>query len=213
MIWRPEVREFEAVRETVLAGLHRHPEVTAFTCDTPIACFAAQFLSIPEEMSVIGLGEEPKEAEISLHPTTVGLPNPQCIALWASTEMITRLQAVQAGRPMKSGNQVLFVPSLRVRQSTRAIATKGRPGEQLKTPASPGPDPWATWRKVYPYIKKIHSCNWMQLDLSKLANHSMLRHHGWLGAEPLEYFPAGLRLDPRSSLSVCSTRNGIRDGP
>jgi hypothetical protein len=60
-------------------------------------------------------------------------------------------------------------------------------------PAAPPPSPWETWRKSYPYLTKRQSNDWRQFDLTKLANHSLTREHGWLGNDPLLHFVPGLR--------------------
>ena len=54
-------------------------------------------------------------------------------------------------------------------------------------------DAAATWLTVYPFLKRKRAPQWRQLDLTELANHSLTRYRGWLGSEPLEFFPPGLR--------------------
>ena len=192
-IWQSENNSLESLRETMVEQHNRHPEVTALIAEALLASHAMKIFKVPTEMSVVGIYGDHSDKR---SPTLVTLPDPvECMALQACTEIVSQIQAIEAGLPRKPVRRALFVPDLIVRGSTRALAGRdlGRSpvGGSPETPA-PG-SPWDSWRKTYPYLQRNRSHNWLQLDLSGLANHSMTREHGWLGHEPLLHFSPGLR--------------------
>jgi hypothetical protein len=103
------------------------------------------------------------------------------------------METIASGRPPRPASHAFFAPDLVLRESTRALAMKNIvphvPPEQPRAK----PHPIETWRKTYPFLKEHGTDNWMQLNLSRQANHSMTRKYGWLGADPLLHFPPGLR--------------------
>ena len=193
-IWKAEVVEATAVQNTVSAGLKRHPGVTAVFCDDQAGVWITERFAVPQKLSVVGFGAG--AATMESHPplTTVGNLDGSCIVSWACMEMISQLRIEQSGRPAKPPTQAVFIPGLIVRKSTQALNEQNVVPEITSNPPLPKSDPEASWQNAYPFLKKNSSDNWLQLDLSKLANHSITRQHGWLGAEPLEHFPPGLRF-------------------
>ena len=210
-VWQSESNSAESLRETMLEQRKRHPEVTALIAEAATASLAMKIFKVPADMSVVGLyGDISDKRPLTL----VTLPDPvECMALQACTEIVSQIQAVEAGLPRRPARRALFVPDLIDRGSTRALA-----GRELgRSPAGSAPDtrapgsPWDSWRKTYPYLKKNRSHNWLQLDLSGVANHSMTREHGWLGAEPLLHFSPGLRSIHGVPFQVIEeSRNGGR---
>ena len=188
----------------MLEGRRRNPKVTAIFANSACAALAAKTFKVPEEISVVSFLDRAPQSPPPMTAVAVREPA-EAIALWACSEIISRIQVLEQGRPMPPPRQVLFVPELILRQSTRALARRakekaggpaigpigpmGRIGGMGSTAASP----WDSWSKTYAYLKRSRSRNWRQFDLSKLANHSMTREHGWLGADPLLHFPPGLR--------------------
>jgi DNA-binding LacI/PurR family transcriptional regulator len=193
LVWNAETGTEEEVREKIEMGRQRHPEVTAFFCEDQIGVWATKFLSVPEEISIVGLGGTRDAIHCRPPLTTVALANPDCIALWACTEMIFQLEARQAGRWQKAPNHVFLVPELTARKSSRALTDRKTVSHSSQRLELARPHPSETWGNVYPFLKKGGSDHWLQLDLSRLANHSMTRQHGWMGEDPLEHFPPGLR--------------------
>ena len=185
-----------AMREALLRQRKRHPEVTAIIAPQDAAALAAKIFDVPGEISVVSFIGYWENSRVS--PTTLELHDADhCIALWACTEMISQIQAVESGRPKPMARHALFVPDVVVRESTRALARgEIREGERPLEPRlipQYSSNPWESWSKTYAYLKKSRTQNWRQLDLSKLANHSMTREHGWLGGDPLLHFSPGLR--------------------
>ena len=193
MIWQGDGLNEQLVLDKLLEGRRRHPEVTAlFGHDYAGSC-ATKIFDVPGEISVVGLHGLPEGLECQPPLTTMALSDPEATALWACAELISQIQTIESGRPPKPPNRVFLAPDLVLRKSTRALISIGIVNE-ISSPSPTTPfDPGATWRKIYPFLEQNGTDNWRQLDLSKLANHSMTRQHGWLGAEPLEYFPPGLR--------------------
>jgi len=185
--FRPDV-----IRNDLLKARKLHPEVTAVVTRDELAVMITQFLSVPRDLSVVGFGEVERARDSRPALTLVALRNPDVMASWACNELIAQIQATKSETPLPA-SEVLFVPELILGKSTRSITTKNIP--KLTTDnSSPSPQhPAQTWRNIYPFLKKTGSDNFRTMDLSKLANHSLSRHHGWLGAEPLEHFPPGLR--------------------
>ena len=188
----------------MLEGRRRNPKVTAIFANSACAALAAKTFKVPEEISVVSFLDRAPQSPPPMTAVAVREPA-EAIALWACSEIISRIQVLEQGRPMPPPRQVLFVPELILRQSTRALARRakekaggpaigpigpmGRIGGMGSTAASP----WDSWSKTYAYLKKSRTHHWRQFDLSKLANHSMTREHGWLGEEPLLHFSPGLR--------------------
>jgi DNA-binding LacI/PurR family transcriptional regulator len=192
MVWWPESGS-SGVEAALIEGRRRHPEVTALFCHDRIALRATQIFDVPAEISVVGTGGMPEGLECDPPLTTVMFRNHDCVVRWACSELISQLEAQALGRPLPPLSQAFFVPQLVVRESTRARAV---PGAARKTPSKSFPKKpmfKETWQTIYPLLKKRGSNNWLQLDLRKLANHSITRQNGWLGAEPLYHFPPGLR--------------------
>ena len=201
-VWQEKSGLDSARRETLLKKRSRNPKVTAIFADVASAVIATKLFKVPGELSVVSISNDAPEIPL----TAVALRDgAACIASWACTEVITRIQAVESGRPMPPAHHALFVPELIARRSTRALkktdtgfpasepttAQAGKPVSHLSAAAAGSP--WDSWSKTYAYLKRSRSRNWRQFDLSKLANHSMTREHGWLGGGPLLHFPAGLR--------------------
>ena len=231
-IWQEEFFIDSVLCKTLLEQRRRNPKVTAIFAGNACSTIAAKAFKVPGEISVVSLLNGALESRTPL--TTVALRNSDdCIAMWACTEVISRIQAVESGRPMPPARHALFVPELIVRESTapRAERRTLKPGEHrtsksklLKNVEHPTSNiqhpmdasvadsklgvgssildvgssklqvsPWDSWSKRYAYLKKNRTYTWRQLDLSKLANHSMTRKHGWLGGGPLLHFSPGLR--------------------
>jgi len=205
-IWQTEFFDDTAPRETVVEQRKRHPDVTAVFAICTYAAQVTKACKVPDELSVVSLFDYKPDCRPAL--TAVALREDACIASWACWEVISRVQAVESGRPMPPPSHALFVPELTVRESTRALARRetgkpdvlaigpivpispmGRIGSMGRMAASPG----ESWLKTYAYLKRSRHHTWRQLDLSKLANHGMTRVHGWLGSDPLLHFSPGLR--------------------
>ena len=192
-IWNSENHRDDIVRDTLIEGRRIQPEVTAVILWNRFAPVAIQTFSVPREMSVVGIGESSFSVNSRPPVTVVALRDPDVLASWACTDLMDQIQAIRSGRPPKFPTEARFVPELLLRKSTRAIQTKKAPVKVQVTAPSPIVHPSQTWRKVYPFLQRNGWDEWRPLDLSKLANHSITRHHGWLGTEPLEHFPPGLR--------------------
>jgi len=149
--------------------------------------------SVPREISVVGMGKSWLGPAPRPPVTMVQLRDLDVLASWACTNLIEQIQTIQAGKPPKPPTETLFVPELLPGKSTRVISAKKLPVKTQVTSAPPIAHPSQTWRNIYPFLKTNGQDEWRPLDLSKLANHSITRQHGWLGAEPLEHFPPGLR--------------------
>jgi len=192
-IWRTELFREDILREALLAAHRRHPEVTAILARDEIASLITRFFSVPKEISVIGFGNATSGLNTQPPLTMMAFRDPEVLAHWACTDLISQIEAVQSEMPTRRASTALFVPDLIRRKSTRAIsARKSRLKAQAKTLAQSS-HPSQTWQNVYPFLRKKSGAEWRPLELSKLANHSMTRNHGWLGAEPLEHFASGLR--------------------
>ena len=192
MVWGPTIASVEGLRETMQLKRRKHPDVTALFADVRVALWATELFNVPEELTVVGWGLFGK-AQSRPALTTVELADHECLARWACTEIVSQVQAISAGRPRPPSSPAFFAPRLVVRGSTRALPNREIAAKPVETPVPSKPAPSETWRKVYPYLRRRASTEWLPLDLAKLANHSMTRRHGWLGAEPLEHFPPGLR--------------------
>ena len=206
-IWRVGISHKEELREMLLERRKRHPEVTAFFTGGIIASLAATTFNVPRELSIVTL------YELGGPLTSVSLRNgDSCIGLWACSELISRIQAVESGRPTPPPQHALFVPELVDLGSTASRAERrtsnfeqtmdaDATGLELGVGSSKldvrrsvlGVSPWESWSKRYAYLKKSRHHDWLQLDLSGFANHSMTREHGWLGSDPLLHFSPGLR--------------------
>jgi len=192
-LWVAENYREDVVREALTNAHRLQPEVTALMARDHLAVRATRIFSVPKDISVIGVGEA--TYGMASHPpvTMVALRDPDVLAAWACTNLIDQIQTIQSGMPPKIPTEALFVPELIQRNSTREITTtKVATKLQVKSPI-PVVHPSQTWRKVYPFLQKKSWDEWRPLDISKLVNHSMTRYHGWLGTDPLEYFPPGLR--------------------
>jgi DNA-binding LacI/PurR family transcriptional regulator len=193
MIWQVENSSSEGVRQTMQKGHQRHPEVTALFCVDHVALLALEIFDVPREISVVGMDGLPEGMECRPPLTTVAFRDPDSIARLACADLMAQIHILQAGRPAKPPAKIFLAPDLILRESTRALVPQKTVRAIADLPARKKIDPAETWRKIYPFLAKNRSSNWFHLDLSTLANHSMTRHHGWLGAEPLEHFPPGLR--------------------
>jgi len=193
--WEVDTSSKSELREMLLEHRRRHPEVTALFADSETAALATAHFKVPADLSVVGLYEPPSKCRPAL--TTIALPEQnQCVAEWACMELIAQIRAHESGRPSPPARRAFYEPELVVRDSTRALKAKEKlaPSPVVNgMPAASPPSPWETWRKSYPYLTKRQSNDWRQFDLTKLANHSMTREHGWLGEDPLLYFVPGLR--------------------
>jgi len=214
-IWYTE--QWGGLQETLLEQRKRCPEVTAIFAYVTVPSLVVKTFKVPQELSIVSLFDPGPESR-SVMTAVMLRHGDQCVASWACAEIMTRIQAVELGRPAPPGRHALFVPELIVRKSTAPRAerppSKGKVSKNTEYPASniehqrdagaAGSDlevgssrldvsPWESWSKTYAYLKKSRSQNWRQLDLSKLANHSMAREHGWLGRDPLLHFSPGLR--------------------
>jgi DNA-binding LacI/PurR family transcriptional regulator len=192
MIWRSQIATVDGIQKTLSANRRRYPEVTALFCTAPIALWATRIFSVPEELSVVAFGALADGLDSRPALTRVVFSESDGMALWACTELISQLQTIAAGRPRKLPSHTMFVPDLVSGGSARAIVTEKHSPKKANRRVSET-ESQQSWEKIYPFLKKHRSDNWLQLDLSKLANHSMTRQHGWLGDEPLQHFPPGLR--------------------
>ena len=209
-IWRAPSRLPEEIRGTLLDKRMRHPEVTALYAEASISAEATRALRVPENISIVSYGKLDAPARIPL--TTVGVTAAlDAILLLACANLISQIQAIESGRPPIPPRRILLAPDLVVQKSTRALTMleRGLSARDMKAGRKHNPnvhdidparrgrhadDPFESLRKTYPFLKKCSAPDWRQINLSKAANHSMTREHGWLGAEPLLYFPPGLRL-------------------
>jgi DNA-binding LacI/PurR family transcriptional regulator len=190
---RGEAATDKALRDILVAKRRRYPETTAILCDSTVGIQASKIFAVPKELSIICLGN-PNELKDYQRLAILALPDSGCFARWACTEMIFQLQTIASGRPPKPPARALFVLELMPGESVQRLPTqKEAAAEILAGPPPEIPAPQDTWQKVYSFLRRRRSSNWLQLDLSKLANHSMTRQNGWLGAEPLEHFLPGLR--------------------
>ena len=206
-IWQADSDVDEVLCDTMLEQRKRHPEVTAIFVGGHAAYLATRIFKVPKELSVVGIYGTPV--------TSAELPEGgDHVMLWACTNIISQVQAIESGRPEKPPCHTLFVPNFVDRGSTRALTRKELGVNAPDGKVSPEPSrlsPWESWRRTYPFLKKSGSRNWHQLDLSKLANHSMTREHGWLGGEPLLHFTSGLRSVHGVPFQVLDeNRNGSR---
>ena len=211
--WEVDTSSKSELREMLLEHRRRHPEVTALFADSETAALATAHFKVPADLSVVGLYEPPSKCRPAL--TTIALPEQnQCVAEWACMELIAQIRAHESGRPSPPARRAFYEPELVVRDSTRALKAKEKlaPSPVVNgMPAASPPSPWETWRKSYPYLTKRQSNDWRQFDLTKLANHSMTREHGWLGEDPLLYFVPGLRSIHSIPFQVIDeNRNGGR---
>lgn len=211
-IWQEEFFIEKTLSKTLLEQRRRNPKVTAIFTGCACATIVAKAFKVPEEISVVSLHNGELESRTPL--TTVALRNSDDgIAMWACTEIISRIQAVESGRPMQPARHALFVPELIVRESTaprserQTLQTRRsniEPSKNAKSGNSKldvqvsefdvrGISPWDSWNKTYAYLKKTRTHTWRQIDLSEIVNHSMNRKHGWLGSGPLLHFSPGLR--------------------
>ena len=226
MIWQAESDDPEVIHQTMLEQRKKNPKVTALFARGPIATMAMRFFRVPEEISVIGiLGQTLKSNPLL---TTIDIRDGgHNQILWACTNIISQIQNIESGLPPIPPSHVLFVPDLMVQKSTRAVAlvhkepaasAQGVEGARTpdshayaspEAPRSRSASPWESWRRSYPFLEKRCSHIWHQLDLNKLANHSMTRENGWLGEEPLLHFLPGLRsIHGVPFYVIDETRNG-----
>lgn len=193
MIWRAENKSADGIRQTMLRGRQRHPEVTALICADRVALVALETFNVPRDISVVGTDGAPEGMAYRPPLTTLAVRDPECVASLACAELIAQIQVVQAGRPPKPPVRIFLEPDLILRESTRALVPQKTESSIANVLPRKKIDPAETWRKIYPSLVRNPAPDWFQLDLSEVTNHSMTRHHGWLGAEPLEHFPPGLR--------------------
>ena len=187
-VWEVENAWHELLPDTLLAGRARNPEVTAIFGVARLYDYARGLFAVPEDLSVIGYGGSDHSSL-----TTVALRDFDVMSSWACLNLISQIRRAQSGLPPKSPTHAMLLPDLILRNSTRELQPQKVIIEKSGRPSSPKKDPAETWKNTYPFSKNNPSNNWIQLDLSKPANHSMKRQNGWLGAEPLLHFPPGLR--------------------
>ena len=206
-VWQSEIATSKEMADVMLEQIKHHPEVTALICIGDVSVLATKIFRVPDAISIVGIYVSPTTPKTNPPLTEVTLrEGEECIGSWACTEIISQIQNVESGRPSKPPRRVFFVPELIIRKSTRSIPQKktgsmtpsghsrgphtlGSPGDSLPQPANP----WESWQKVYPFVKKHGTRNWRQFDLSKLANHGMTQENSWLGSDPLLHFSPGLR--------------------
>lgn len=194
-VWQVDTSGKSELRETLLEHRRRHPEITALFADSETATLATAHFKVPGDLSVVGLYEPLNPCRPAL--TTIALREQnQCMAEWSCMELIAQIRARESGRPNRPARRVYYEPELVVRDSTRALKAR----ETIETlPATngiaalPSAHPWESWRKIYPYLTKRQTHDWRQFNLTKLANHSMTRQHGWLGEDPLLHLVRGMR--------------------
>ena len=111
-------------------------------------------------------------------------------------KIILDIQSLTLGRPIPPAQRALFIPDFLtdrlnpIRKPQADILKKTSSNTPQRIPA------WETWRKTYVFLEKQNNKDenqWHSLDLTHLANHSMTRERGWLGADPLLHFSPGLR--------------------
>ena len=191
ILWKMDIDSNDVAEEAILQGKRRNPEVTALFGPQHAAA-ATRVFAVPQDLSVVVCLSDPTMSAVRPALTGLEVPDPDGISLWACTEMISQLQTIQSGRPPKPSTRAFFVPELVIRESTQAPAFTER-SQPKAAPSSPARiDPPQTWRNTYPFLKKAGSGQWLQLDLSRVVNHSMKRQNGWLGDAPLEHFSPGL---------------------
>ena len=193
MIWPVEIDAYEVLLDTLLKGRQSHPEVTALFGDDRVGICATENFLVPSEISTVGLFDLLKGRTTRPPLTTVALPDRNNLALLACTELISQIQTIASGWPPLPPTEMLLVPQLHLRGTTRALVSSSTVPEVPARAIPAKISSQGTWQNIYPFLEGNNSDHWRQLDLSKLANHSMTRQHGWLGSEPLEHFPPGLR--------------------
>jgi len=192
-VWYTDLFREDLIREALLTAHRRHPEVTAILARDEIAARITRIFPVPQKISVIGFGDADSGWNTRPPLTTIALRDPEALARWACTDLIEQMHALQSEKNRRVASTALFVPELTLRKSTRPITTRKTLHRRPDKCPTRLPHPSETWQNVYPFLKKKSKVEWHPLDLSQQANHSMTRHHGWLGREPLEHFPPGLR--------------------
>ena len=192
-IWEAQEKSEEGYLSLMKERHQQHPEVTALFAVCNIVALATKIFRVPEDLSVVGILDEIKTCRVPL--TTIAFSDgAESSSLWACTNLISQIQTITLGLPPKPPRHILFVPDLIIRKSTRALTPSESRVKKPDHKAEQGRlSPWETWRKTYPFLKKTGFHKWFQLDLTKSANHSMIKEHGWLGADPLLHFEPGLR--------------------
>lgn len=186
-IWQPKSDDPEMIQDTFLQQFKKHPEVTALFGRSKVIQNVA---SIPtaKAIALVGFNHSGNN-----DMTTIELPEDGIqLAQWASNEIISLIQTFNSGRPQRLPHQAFFMPALLIRGSSLPLRSNDAKLQvPVKTTSSPRMTPQESWRKTYSPLKQSGDY-WKQLDLSKLANHSMTKKNGWLGAEPLLHFPSGV---------------------
>ena len=183
--------------KTLMEYRKHHPEVTALFCLHGTQRIPQKIFQVPNELSIISCFEF-TDAEKNHPPmTTVGINlDGEYDALLACTEIISQIQEIQLGLPRKNPHKILLVPSLTIRDSTKAIIPSNQDSSKIQNKIEKLPrqiSPWESWRKSYSSLLTGNH-QWKQFDLTQQANHSMTQEHGWLGADPLLHFASGARL-------------------
>ena len=160
-IWQAESAFNEVLRKTMLEQRKRHPEVTALYSHGFAASLARDIFRVPGDLSVVSFLEPVIKTRPPL--THVALRNPDCVPMWACTEIISQLQSLEAGHPKRPPNRAYFDLELIERGSTRVLSSRegfsdpilpidpispmGRTGSMGRMAATP----WDSWRKTYLY--------------------------------------------------------------
>ena len=189
-IWQAGTNEEAAIGNLMREQHKKHPEVTALFATDICARFAKRIFRVPKELSVISL--------LYVGSTGVAIRGgDDTLALWACTNLISQIQTLEAGLPARTPFHASFMPQVIDRGTTRALTrlesgADAQAGNDLSGQRR-SVSPWDSWKRIYPFLQKGLSHNWHKFDLSKLANHSMTREHGWLGESPLLHFSPGQR--------------------
>lgn len=188
-IWQAKMNDSEVIQDTLLEQHKRHPEVTALFSQS-----ISTRKQIPKGLSVVSLYEN--ELMRKARITTIGLQQGENQLLrWACNEIISLIQTHESGLPPPPTCRAFFTPSLIIRDSCQALTPINQEAQTSGEPAlnkAPQINLKESWNKIYPPIKESGNY-WKQLDLSKLANHSITRKFGWLGIDPLRHFSSGLQ--------------------
>jgi hypothetical protein len=194
-VWELESSDEETLRLTLMKQRRQHPEVTALFLRNVEAALATRFFDVPKAISLATLFPSLTPCRVQLTGFDLWKPD-STLAQWALMDLLTQIRERESGRPNPPNRRAYYEPELVVGGSTRALKAMEKTApmpDRNGLPNSSSSYPWETWRKMYPYLKKDQNQDWRQFNLTKLANHSLTREHGWLGEEPLLHLAPGLR--------------------
>ena len=108
----------------------------------------------------------------------------------ACNQMCLLIQNQEIGYPKILPHRAFFLPTLTVRASSKKLTSSRKVQPKKPAPSLAKISSLESWTKTYPSLNQ-GSDYWSQINLSKFANHSMSKNHGWLGSHPLLHFPPG----------------------